>query len=436
MEQKVDLVDKMEAFKKKRQQFYQQIDEFWHDLYDTEYALFDVHYISQKTLENIRLATERIGSIYKKTAKILRQVPDETLLQLGFPKETLEFIRYCPIQIDSVIARMDLIVNHEEIKLLEYNSDTPTFIKESFNVNGKVCEAFGVEDPNRGYEAKLVQAIQRAINLSLHSLNIKSRPNIVFSSHGDHEEDRYTTLYLQRLFGRESQYLSLNELRLMDTPVMQEGEMLIEPGLYDREGRKIDLLYRQTYPIEHLIDDRDPISNENVGRILLKFVQDNQLAILNPPSAFLCQSKAVMAVIWGLYEAKHPFLNSEELEWIKSYFLPTYLDDDFFISQGIPYVRKPVFGREGDTVEIFNGSGEKIDTTKNQTYQDVLQVYQQFIELPTTQIHTEQGKKSAHYMFGSFYINGEASAIGIRAGAQITDNESYFLPVGLVKGDE
>ena len=39
-------------------------------------------------------------------------------------------------------------------------------------------------------------------------------------------------------------------------------------------------------------------------------------------------------------------------------------------------------------------------------------------------------------MYGCFYINGQASAIGIRAGRQITDNESYFLPVGLEKEEE
>ena len=34
---------------------------------------------------------------------------------------------------------------------------------------------------------------------------------------------------------------------------------------------------------------------------------------------------------------------------------------------------------------------------------------------------------------GSFLINGEPSAVGIRAGGQITNNTSYFLPVGVEK---
>jgi len=39
-------------------------------------------------------------------------------------------------------------------------------------------------------------------------------------------------------------------------------------------------------------------------------------------------------------------------------------------------------------------------------------------------------------MYGCFYINGRPSALGIRAGRQITDNESYFLPVGIICEEE
>ncbi len=96
-------------------------------------------------------------------------------------------------------------------------------------------------------------------------------------------------------------------------------------------------------------------------------------------------------------------------------------------------LKKPAFGREGDTVEIFSQTGRKIEEDIHKTYRDELPVYQQFIELPETTIQTEQGPKRAHYMYGSFYINGKASAIGIRAGGKITDNSSYFLPIGYSK---
>lgn len=431
MVQKVDLVDKMSEFSQERQKFYEQIDDFWHDLYDTEYALWDVKVVSKSTIERIRLATKRIGQIFDKTAKLLRQLDDDTLCQLGFPVNTLPFLRLQTLPLESVIARLDLVDTENGLKLLEMNSDTPTFIKETFNVNGKVCEAFGLEDPNEGCTKKLQKAIENAIYMSGQFVRKSSDMNVVFTSHGDHEEDRLTTLYLKQVSGVNSQYVTLSQLRIIDKAIIQDGEIILEPGLYDLNGRKIDVLYRQTYPIEHLIGDEDPLTKEKVGQILLQFVKKRELAIINPPSAFLLQSKAILALIWGLHKEKHPFYTKEELSWIESYFLPTYLDDDLFIDKNQSYVKKPAFGREGDTVEIYKGTGEKIEANANQTYQDSLPVYQQFIELPKTVIKTENGERNVHYMYGSFYVSGEASAIGIRAGGQITDNESYFLPIGL-----
>lgn len=423
----------MSHFSKERQRFYRQIENFWHDLYSKEYALWDVKVESYETIWRIRQATERIGYIFFKTANVLRQLDDATLLQLGYPPETVSFIRLQTLPIESVIARLDLVVTEDELKLLEFNSDTPTFIKESFFVNSKICEVFGLDDPNEGCEVQLKKAIEESLSAITRTIGEDKYPNIVFSSHGDHDEDKFTTIYLQNLCSYKSEYIGLDRLRILDKPVIENGQVILERGLYNGKGQKIDILYRQTYPIEHLIDDEDSITGDKVGQILLQFVREKELAILNPPSGFLLQSKAVIALIWGLYEVQHPVYTREELMWIKKYFLPTYLDKDIFIRQEQSYVKKPAFGREGDTVEIYKGNGERFEGNVNQTYKEALPIYQQFINLPKTVVKTETGLKEVHYIYGSFYVNGRASAIGIRAGGRITDNESYFLPVGLKK---
>ena len=357
-------------------------------------------------------------------------------MQLGFPSEAINFIRIHYISYESIISRLDLVVTDHEIKLLEVNADTPTFIKECFSVNGHVCQAFHLHNPNEKCEQDLQGALQDAIHSSFRSLQKRKLPNIVFTSHDDHDEDRLTAMYLKELCPMPSQYMSLNELRLIPESIVENGNTIIERGLYDSNGEKIDVLYRQTYPIEHLILDKDPVTKEKVGVSLMKLVEDKELAILNPPSAFLLQSKAVMALIWGLHETMNSFYTEEEHHWIHMYFLPTYLDEDLFQEQNIPYVKKPAFGREGDTVEIYQGTGELIDEDRHKTYVDSLPVFQQFIKLPETTVKTEKGLKRVHYMYGCFYINGQASAIGVRAGKQITDNDSYFLPVGILNEEE
>lgn len=426
----------MDSFQNKRKRFYLQLDHFWHDLFGEEYSLFDIKKDTMETINRVHQATNRIGHILYKTAPLLRQLDDDTFLQLGFPVESLPFIRQQTIPFESVIARLDLVVDDQKIKLLEINSDTPTFIKECFYVNGAVCKAFGLLDPNEGMELQLQKAIQLAIKEACFSIGKRKRPHIVFTSHNDHEEDFLTSLYLQGLFGSPSKYTSLNDLCLVSDPVLEDERVVVERGLYDEQGIKIDVLYRQTYPIEHLVLDEDPVTKEKVGQKLMELVEGHELAILNPPSAFLLQSKAVMAVIWGLYEERHSFFTEEEHEWIGTYFLPTYLDDDAFLLQGISYVKKPAFGREGNTIEIHKGDGMIVEEDSHKTYSDSLPVYQEFIPLPKMTVQTEKGEKDVHYMYGCFYVNGEASAIGIRAGNQITDNESYFLPVGLMKEEE
>jgi glutathionylspermidine synthase len=426
----------MDTFQLERQQFYTKINGFWHDLFGKEYALWDVKKDSQETIDRIREATDRIGQVLFKTAPLLRQLEDDTLLQLGFPEETINFIRIQPIPYESVIARLDLVVTGEEIKLLEVNADTPTFIKECFAVNGSLCDEFRLQNPNEACETDLRNALQEGILDSFQTLGKKKVPNIVFTSHDDHDEDRLTTMYLKELCELPCQYMNLSELRLVPEPIIENDNVVVQRGLYDSNGEKIDVLYRQTYPIEHLILDEDPETNEKVGILLMKLVQEKELAIINPPSAFLLQSKAIMALIWGLHEDGHPFYTEEEHHWIHSYFLPTYLDEDLFLEKEISYVKKPSFGREGDTVEIYKGNGEKVDEDNHKTYQDSLPVFQQFIKLPETTVRTEKGLKRVHYMYGCFYINGRPSAIGIRAGRQITDNESYFLPVGIICEEE
>jgi glutathionylspermidine synthase len=414
------LIDLPQAHAVKREQFYGPLrDKFWPELYDMEYALFDLHLISREEITELRLAAERISKIFTKTADMLRKADNKVLWELDFPEDTYRYIRLKTIQPESVIARMDFANTPQGYKVLEINTDTPTFIKECFHINGLVCKEYGVRDPNQGMEKELGDAVRTAIVDSFKYIGGIGIPYVVFTSHGDHIEDKFTSLYLMEQCGLvNATYCSLNELKIN------------EHGLYDAYNRKIDVLYRQTYPIEDLIHDRDGETNVNVGRMLLNHVIKRKVAVLNPPSAFLLQSKGVQVIIWGLHE-EATFFTDEEHEWIERYMLPTYYEAEWFIEDRETFVKKPSFGREGDTVEIFNPDGSLRYADKNRSYTDCSPVYQQYAELPKATIKTLEGKKEAHLLTGCFLINGKASAIGLRAGNIITDNASYYLPVGI-----
>lgn len=352
-------------YQEQRTRFYSRVENFWPDLYGEEYALYDIHLTNEKDITKIRQATERIGKVFFKTAELLRNVPDETLIELGFPVDTLLFLRLRTLSVESVISRLDLVPAGDTYKCLEINSDTPTFIKELFHVNGMMCAEFGLTNPNHGMERRLGQAVREAILESARRLGEKE-PVIVFTAHEDHAEDRNTALYLQGLAQLPSRFVPLHRLRIV------RGE-----GLYD-DGDKINVLYRQTFPVENLILDRDQ-DGHPIGLWLLELVASGKLAIINPPSAFLLQNKAVQVVIWGLHEQNNPFFTEEEHRWIGDYFLPTFLEPDPFIESGVSYVKKPVFGREGDTVEIFDENNKLAMKDSHESYANHLPVYQKAV---------------------------------------------------------
>lgn len=406
------------SYHQNRHRFYSKLENFWPDLYGEEYSLYDVFRTNPEFIMKAHEATRRIGTIFFKTAKLLRMAEDEVLIEMGFPRETLSFIRLSSNIPESVIARLDLVHSGKTFKCLEINADTPTFIKEVFSINELICSEFGLENPNAGMENRLAHTIQTSISAHLDS---RQRAHIVFTAHDDHLEDHNTALYLQELFGQPARFVPLNSLQIIK-----------DEGLFDESGNKIDLLYRQTFPIENLIQDQDDAGNP-IGLWFLDLVGQGKLKLINPPSAFLLQNKALQAVIWGLHQDGNDFFTELEHQWISEHFLPTFLEPDYFLGNGQAFVKKPCFGREGDTVEIYDGSG-KLQLADSQTsYTSYTPIFQQYIELPTVSFASEKGQQSGHWIMGSFLLNGHPGGIGLRVGNPITDNLSYFLPIGISK---
>ncbi|QWG85433.1 glutathionylspermidine synthase family protein [Bacillus mycoides] len=407
----------MSQYIRDRKEFYSKYPNFWSDLYECEYSLFHVFPITEQTMKQLQVATERMGKIFFKTARILRNLSNEQLLELGFPTASLPFIRLKGMYPESVISRFDFALTEDNrIKMLEFNSDTPTFIVECFQMNGKVCEELDYDDPNANQERLLSSGITKAV---MEFTKGMEDPNVVFTAHPEHIEDWNTTMYLSRLCHVENKIMPMTELRITDD------------ALVDRDGVPIDVLYRQTYPIEDLIEDQDPETGDLVGVELLQLVKEGKLFIINPLSAFLLQPKSIQCLIWGLAE-EGAFYTSEEQKWIKEYMLPTYLEPDLFLGKS-PFVQKPSFGREGDTITIRDKDTNIMIRNAHETYKSSLPIFQKYTELPVVFLETEKGIEKLSYVFGAFLIAGKASSIGIRAGEKITGNESYYLPVGIKK---
>lgn len=166
-------------------------------------------------------------------------------------------------------------------------------------------------------------------------------------------------------------------------------------------------------------------------QFLMQNVVNRKVALLNPPSAFLLQSKAIQALIWGIAaEVEQKVFTPDEVANVKKYMLPTYLEDNAFLGQS-KFVRKPSLGREGDTVQIYHADGTLDVAAVQRNYESVVPIYQEYCPLPVQSVKTPSGKQQAYTLFRVFSIGGEASAIGVRvASTQITGNLSWFVPIG------
>ncbi len=147
-------------------------------------------------------------------------------------------------------------------------------------------------------------------------------------------------------------------------------------------------------------------------------VTEGRVRLVNPPAALLVQSKAALAIAWGLAERGRIFTHTVR-EAILRTWLPTYAD---LPTDRREYVGKPIFGREGKGVHFLQG-----DTSAPS---DPAMVYQERVALPLVEYTLANGSAGrGHAVYTCFVVDGEPSAIALRVGAPITDALARFLPI-------
>ena len=396
----------------------------WDWIEGMEYGLAGIHYINSSFLQEIKFATQALGGIYTKTVFAVQGAEDTLLIELGIPEEALLAVRVLvKPEMVTVIGRFDFMQTAEGIKMIEFNADTPTSVVEAFFVNAKACIFFGAESPNQGTEGQIREAFTRIVET--YKEQGYATDSIVFSALGWHKEDRDTVMYLMNQSGLKAKFVALEDLRIFEDRLC---------ALMDDQFVPIDIWYR-LHALEKLVEDRDETDEYPTGAHVLDLVARGKLAIINPPSAFIAQTKALQSLIWNLHEAGE-FYTPEEHTWIENYMLPTYMENRFLNKE--PFVTKPIFGREGGAVSLFDEDGRVAEQDKDDFYWDQPMIYQKRIEMEEVESNTMSGLYKGRLLWGSFLVGGKASAVSARVGERITGNLSCYLPIGLKtsKGEE
>lgn len=393
----------------------------WDWMDGAEYGLAGIHLISAQFRQEIAFATEALGRIYAKTVFAVQSADDALLLELGIPEEALLAVRaLVKPEMVTVIGRFDFVQTTEGIKMIEFNADTPTSVVEAFFVNAKACRFFGMQSPNEGMDEQIREAFGRIIET--YQKQGYATDSIVFSALGWHDEDRDTVKYLLNQSGLAAQFVALEDLRISEDRLC---------ALINGQLVPIDVWYR-LHALEKLALDSDERDQYPTGAHVLDLVARGKLAMINPPSAFVAQTKALQSLIWNLHEAGE-FYTTEEHQWIEAYMLPTYMENRFINKSS--FVTKPIFGREGGAVSLYEADGQLVEKDKDDLYWDQPMIYQKRVEMEEVESNTMNGLYKGRLLWGSFLVGGKASALCARIGERITGNLSCFLPIGLITSE-
>lgn len=438
MEVEVGVQVVVAEYHRRRKNFFDKHPDFFADLPDLEYAIYGALAMQKERIGEIKYASEKLWEVLRKVKEHILALSNEELVRLGYPPALIPYLKIDYLSFDTVLSRFDFIVTDDGIKAIELNNVTPFLVMETFFMNNEIVKNENEENENveneslpkqrlvsanENCENEITSSYARGIIDSCNYLGIK-KPKIGIVSQGMWEDwEEYAQVdYIRSLIPT---YLGDIEFFNIDELTIEFGK-----GAYAPSGDKIDILIMSAYPYEFLIHDEDE-KGEKVGIELLKLVENKKLALLNPPSANILQSKVTFSVLWKMHMEGQ--LSAEDSEIVAKYITPTYDTPFTFYSSQRDYVKKPVLSREGSSVEIVK-QNETVKS-KHNGYGEYNSIYQEFIELPKLTVIIDQEFQEKSYIIGSFICNDKAVGLSCRLGGEITEWDSHWLAVAYVKGE-
>ena len=366
----------------------------WHtDSDGTKYVSDELVQLTQEEAEAYYEAANSIYDMYVEAAEYV--IDNKLFFELGIPFNLIEMIKKS-WENDvhwHIYGRFDLAggIDGKEIKLIEFNADTPTALFETALLQWAILKHNDMDEEkqfNNVYEA-ISNNFKRLITLfdDTDKFNeLYDGWKILFSSIEGNDEEEATTKLLQQM---------ANDAGFVTGFEFLENVHFDDNGIYDADENAYEYWFK-LYPWEDMATDEPELTTT-----LTHIIQNQKAIVLNPAYTLLFQSKGMMAILHELFPDS-PYL-------LKTSFEPL---------EGIKQVQKPVFGREGANTKIIETDGI-INTETDGPYDNYKKVYQEFVEFP-------QDVHGAKYQAGVFFAY-EACGVGFRKGGNILDNMSKFV---------
>ncbi len=339
--------------------------EYWNSTHCYQFSREQIEFVEKVTNELHEMCIEAITQIIDK----------EWYSRLGISGAAVELIaKSWDSDQRSLYGRLDLAWDGgRDIRMLEYNADTPTSIIESAVAQWMwMKDVYPKADQFNCLHEKFIARWKDVAN---------KKETLHFTCLRESVEDICQTEYLRDTAiqaGFDTEFIFLDEIGY-------------EPGLKvfaDLDENHIDQLFK-LYPWEWLL-------KEDFGKNISATIK-----LIEPPWKMLLSNKGLMPILWELHP-NHPYL------------LPS-----FFEPQAIgKFVRKPLLSREGANIAtIVEG---QLQAETEGPYGEKY-IYQKYHELPCFD--------GRYALTGSWIVGEEACGIGIREDSTpITQNLSQFVP--------
>ncbi|WP_114395310.1 glutathionylspermidine synthase family protein [Oleisolibacter albus] len=358
----------------------------------------DAHY--RFTADEIDTLEAAATELHKMCLEACKHVVNNRLYaELGIPPHVIPAVerswaRFAAGRGEAPIyGRFDLVWNGTGAPvMLEYNAATPTSLYESAVVQWHWLEEFAPDQDqfNSLHEALVARWRAVAPMLGTGRVHFTAQQN---------PEDMGTADYM-RICAVEAGLAG----KLIDVASIQYDQA--DRCFYDADGERISVLW-SLYPHEWFILDEAGGPSRLMDAIL-----EDRITLLEPIWKIML-TKGILPILWELYP-HHPYL-------LKASFRAA----DF--RPGSKVVAKPIWGREGDGVEIAeigaDGRPSRIVEKADRSFAgDEGWVYQDYVDLP------DFGGGSM--ILGGWIIGDEACGLGVREdpSSLITGNDSRYIP--------
>lgn len=402
------MVASVERFREQQRRLHDDIDRRWPNAIADAYDLLAPVTVSRTEVDAIFDASGAIARIYTKIARLLPRLPAEVVRSLGCSPSLL---RLCLGDVSSrhlPIARLDVVATKTGVKLLDFNADAPGLLIEAAVANEPACRLWKRDDLNQAALPSIRRVLLAEMSRWRRAQRVRgTRPLVVRCGFPSRSPDQES---LASFYARLCS--AVHDAR----PVPMNSVSARGGVVRDADGRRVDVLVR-CCELSYFADRSEWAGSQ--GREILNLAAAGKLCLINPLRAHLFESKAIQAVIWGLFERNLMFTQAERAI-VGRHFLPTYFRPT---ARWRTWVEKPAMGRCGYGVQKIS-EPRQAGSARGR-------VFQQYVTLPRRRLMTEDGPRDLVLVTSCLLVHGQPVAVTMRAGGPVTDEMAWSVPVGL-----